>query len=101
LIIENFLLCPPVLFGHIWGFFYVSRTCPSVWGVILAKVIFKKRYQAKMGPQRIYFSLTFMRVFKVIIHSNKIKLLSHLMGFFFLCFCCLFSFKFLGICLPV
>jgi hypothetical protein len=24
-----------------WGFFYVSRTCPPVWGVILDKVISK------------------------------------------------------------
>ena len=41
-----------------WGFFYVSRTCPPVWGVILVKVIYlKKSIRLKRGLQMIYFSL--------------------------------------------
>ena len=40
-----------------WGFFCVSRTCPPVWGVILAKVISKNFSRLKRGLQMIYFSL--------------------------------------------
>jgi len=59
LIIEKFLLCPPVLFGHFQSlrFFLCSHTCLPVWGVILVKVISKKITRLKRGLQRIYFSL--------------------------------------------
>ena len=58
LMIEKFLLCPPVLLGHFQSlrfFFYVSHTCPPVWGVILVKVISKKHYQAQKGTAKDIF----------------------------------------------
>ena len=44
-----FLHAPKLCLGTFkcWGFFFVSRTCPPVWGVILVEVIFKKHYQAQ------------------------------------------------------
>jgi hypothetical protein len=62
LMIENFLLCPPVLFGHFQSlrvfFFLCLLHLPPVWGVILAKVIYlKKSIRLKRGLQMIYFSL--------------------------------------------
>jgi len=73
----GFFFMPPALFGHFWWlrnffyapqcclgtfnhwgfFFYVSHTCPPVWGVILVKVISKNITRLKRGLQRIYFSL--------------------------------------------
>jgi hypothetical protein len=37
--------CPSTLFGHLYSlkFFFLSLTCPLVWGVILAKIIFLKK----------------------------------------------------------
>jgi len=57
LIIEKFLLCPPVLFGHFQSlrFFLCSHTCLPVWGVILVKVISKKHYQAQKGTAKDIF----------------------------------------------
>ena len=60
LMIENFLLCPPLLFGHFQSlrFFLCLLHLPLVWGVILAKVIYlKKSIRLKRGLQMIYFSL--------------------------------------------
>jgi hypothetical protein len=95
-------------------FLYISCTCPLVWGVILAKVLPKNITKLKSGLQRIYFnllkglskmtflhfkcmhlgavSLAFMWVCKMIIHSNKTQLWSHLMVFFFRFSFCLFVF---------
>jgi len=94
LMIEKFLLCPPVLFGHFQSlrFFLCSRTCPPVWGVILVKVISKKHYQAQKGTAKDIFQpceriikdglsssqmhafrirkLAFMRVCKMISHYS-------------------------------
>jgi len=72
----DFSSCPLDLFGHLWWlriFFYAPQCCfdtfnheffflcllhlPPVWGVILAKVIFKKSIRLKRGLQMIYFSL--------------------------------------------
>ena len=47
LMIENFLLCPPVLFGHFQSlrfFFLCLLHLPPVWCVILAIAISKKCY---------------------------------------------------------
>ena len=109
----DFSSCPPVLFGRLWSlriFFYAPQCCldtfnhwgfffscllhlPLVWGVILAKVIFKKTTRLKRGLQRIYFSfmkglskmaflhskpmhlgsisLAFMRVYKMVSHYSS------------------------------
>ena len=100
-------------FNH-YGFFC---TCPPVWGVILAKVIFQEKFiRLKRGLQRIYFSivkrlskiaflhlkcmhlgsvsLAFMRVCKVISHysCNQNLALESLHGVFF---------RFLGVWLPL
>ena len=59
--IENFLLCPLVLFGHFQSlrfFFLCLLHLLPVWGVILAKVIYlNKSIRLKRGLQMIYFSL--------------------------------------------
>jgi hypothetical protein len=49
LIIENFFLCPLVLLRHFQSsrFFLCLSHLLIVWGVILAKVILKKKYYAK------------------------------------------------------
>jgi len=52
-----FLHAPKLCLGTFkcWGFFYVSRTCPPVWGVILVEVISKKHYQAQKGTAKDIF----------------------------------------------
>ena len=75
LMIENFLLCPQCCldtFNH-WGFFCLLHL-PPVWGVILAKVIFKNITRLKRGPQMIYFSLV-KRLWKMaFLHSKCMHL---------------------------
>jgi hypothetical protein len=118
LIIENFLFCLSVLFGHFQSarffFFFVSLShLPPSVGCDPSQGYYQKNItRLKRGLQRIYFnlvkglskmaflhlkcihlgavSLAFMWVCKVIIHSNKTQLWSHLMVFF----CFSFSFSF-------
>jgi len=58
LMIEKFLLCPPVLLGHFQSLRFFSMfftLAPPVWGVILVKVISKKCYQAQKGTAKDIF----------------------------------------------
>ena len=52
LMIENFLLCPLVLFGHFQSlrFFLCLSHLPPIWGAILGKVISKKCYWGLSYP---------------------------------------------------
>jgi hypothetical protein len=57
LMIENFLLYPPMLLRHfqsLWFFFCLSHL-PPVWGVILAKVISKKTLLGSKGTAKDIF----------------------------------------------
>ena len=55
-IVEDFFM-PQELFGHFQSL-WIFCTCPPVWGVILAKVIFQEKFiRLKRGLQRIYFSI--------------------------------------------
>jgi hypothetical protein len=57
LMIENFLLYPPMLLRHfqsLWFFFCLSHL-PPVWGEILAKVISKKTLLGSKGTAKDIF----------------------------------------------
>ena len=117
--LDFFLSCPSFAWAALIIEFF--RTCPPSVGCDPSQGYFQKCNRLKMGLQRIYFSLVkglskmafphlkcmhlgavnlaFMRVCKVIIHSNKTQLWSHFMVFFCFCFCFCFS-SFLGVWLP-
>jgi hypothetical protein len=90
LMIENFLLCPPVLFGHFQSFrsfFFLlclSHLLP-VWGVILAKIVFKKTTRLKKGLQRIYFSFVKGLSKMAFLHSKLMHLGSVSLAFMRVC----------------
>ena len=115
--LKNFS-CPQELFGHFQSL-WIFCTCPLVWGVILAKVIFQEKFiRLKWGLQMIYFSLVkglskmaflhlkckhlgsvslaFMRVCRVISHysCNQNSALESLHDVFFFL-------GFLGVWLPL
>jgi len=119
LMIENFLLCPPVLFGNFQSprFFLCLSHLPPIRGVIIVKVISKKRYQAQKGTAKDIFQpceriikdglsssqMYALRICKPCFHASmqscfslfiqlKLSFWSHFMVFFFRFFLSFLSF---------
>jgi hypothetical protein len=78
LMIENFLLCPPVFFGHFQSlrFFLCFSHLPPSLGCDTSQGYFQKPTRLKRGLQRIYFSFVKGLSKMVFLHSKLLHLRS-------------------------